>query len=182
MNQQEIEKLVKKAIKGNRKAYGILIEEYETYLYKTAFLYVKNEQDALDAVQNCVMKGMIAIDRLREPAFFKTWLTKILINCIYREKEKQAPMLSLEEYQEKTRENFSSYIEERIDLYEAIDLLRPFYKMVIVLYYFSDMKIKEIARIMDIPEGTVKGYLARAKKELKKKLMEESYHEERKSI
>lgn len=181
MNQQEIEKLVKKAIKGNRKAYGILIEEYQTYLYKTAFLYIKNEQDALDAVQNCVMKGMIAIDKLREPTFFKTWLTKILINCIYREKEKQAPILSLEEYQEKATEASSS-IEERIDLYEAIDMLRPFYKMVIILYYFSDLKIKEIAGIMDLPEGTVKGYLARAKKELRKKLTEESYHEQRKSI
>lgn len=181
MNQQEEVKLVKKAIKGNRNAYGTLIEKYQTYLYKTAFLYVKNEQDALDAVQNCVMKGMIAIDKLREPAFFKTWLTKILINCIYRESEKQVPIYSLEEYQEKATEASFS-VEERIDLYEAIDLLRPFYKSVIILYYFSNMKIKEISGILDIPEGTVKGYLARAKKELKRSLEKEACNETRRSI
>lgn len=181
MNQQEEEKLIKKAIKGNRKAYGKLVEAYQTYLYKTAFLYVKNEQDALDAVQNCVMKGMVAIDKLREPAFFKTWLTRILINNIYREKEKVVPIISLEEYQERTPEEFCS-VEERIDLYEAVDLLKPVYKTVVILYYFSGMKIKEIARTMDIPEGTVKGYMARAKKELRKSLQEEDYHEQRKSI
>lgn len=181
MNQQEEEKLVKKAIKGNRKAYGKLVEAYQIYLYKTAFLYVKNEQDALDAVQNCVMKGMVAIEKLREPAFFKTWLTKILINNIYREKEKSVPIISLEEYQEKATESTCS-MEERIDLYQAVDLLRPVYKTVIILYFFSGMKIKEIAEIMDIPEGTVKGYMARAKKELKQSLQEEAYHDQRKSI
>ena len=181
MNRQEEEKLVKKAIKGNKKAYGMLVETYQTYLYQTAFLYVKNEQDALDAVQNCVMKGMVAISKLREPAYFKTWLTKILINGIYRAKEKTVPIVSLEEYQEKAPED-SFLAEERIDLYEAIDLLRSAYKNVIILYYFSNMRIKEIADIMDIPEGTVKGYLARAKKELKKSLQEETSHEQRKSI
>lgn len=181
MNQQEEERLVRKAIKGNRKAYGMLIETYQTYLYRTAFLYVKNEQDALDAVQNCVMKGMVAIGKLREPAYFKTWLTKILINGIYRQKGNIVPVISLEEYQEKASEEAVS-VEERIDLYEAIDLLRPMYKSVIILYYFSGMKMKEIADVMDIPEGTVKGYLARAKKELRKRLEEEAFHEQRKSI
>lgn len=180
MNQEEI-KLVKKAIKGNKKAYGRLIEEYQTYLYRTAFLYVKNEHDALDAVQNCVMKGMVAIEQLKEPAFFKTWLTKILINDIYRGKEKVVPFVSIEEYQQAETESDCS-MEEKIDLYEAIDLLKPVYKSVIILYYFSEMKIKEIAEIMESTEGTVKVYLSRAKKELKKSLQEGMTHEQRKSI
>lgn len=60
-------RLVKKAIKGNKSAYGELIAEYQVYLYKTAFLYVKNEADALDAVQECVTRGLLAIGKLREP-------------------------------------------------------------------------------------------------------------------
>ena len=87
----------------------------------------------------------------------------------------------MEEYQEKATESTCS-MEERIDLYQAVDLLRPVYKTVIILYFFSGMKIKEIAEIMDIPEGTVKGYMARAKKELKQSLQEEAYHDQRKSI
>ena len=64
-------KLVKRAIKGNMDAYGKLIAEYQIYLYKTAFLYVKNEADSLDAVQECVIKGMLGIEKLREPRYFK---------------------------------------------------------------------------------------------------------------
>lgn len=65
-------KLVRKAIKGNMAAYGELIAEYQVYLYKTAFLYVKNEADALDAVQECVTRGLLGIEKLREPQYFKT--------------------------------------------------------------------------------------------------------------
>ncbi len=54
-----------------------------------------------------------------------------------------------------------------MDIYDAIDLLPPVYKTVIILQYFQGMKIKEIAAVMDIPEGSVKGYLSRAKKILR---------------
>ena len=111
-------KLVKRAIKGNMDAYGKLIAEYQIYLYKTAFLYVKNEADSLDAVQECVIKGMLGIEKLREPRYFKTWITRILLNCIWQEK-KTVPTISLEEYDGKGCENY--LIEEKVDLYDAIE-------------------------------------------------------------
>ena len=171
-------RLVKKAIKGSKSAYGELIAEYQVYLYKTAFLYVKNEADSLDAVQECVTRGMLAIGKLKEPRYFKTWITKILLNCIWQDK-KRAQTVSLEEYQEKGVENY--LIEEKVDLYDAIDSLKEQYKTVVILFYFQELKIKEIARIMEIPEGSVKVYLYRAKKQLRKWLegSETEYKEER---
>ena len=160
-------KLVKKAIKGNVSAYGELIAEYQVYLYKTAFLYVKNEADSLDAVQECVTKGMLGIEKLKEPRYFKTWITKILINCI-RQDKKRAQTISLDEYLETGIENYM--IEEKVDLYDAIDSLKDQYKTVVILFYFQELKIREIAQIMDVPEGSVKAMLYRAKKQLRSRL------------
>ena len=73
MNTVKQLKLVKKAIKGNPDAYGELIREYQDYLYKTAYLYVKNEETALDAVGTAVLKAYLQIHTLRNPEYFKTW-------------------------------------------------------------------------------------------------------------
>lgn len=171
-------RLVRKAIRGSKSAYGELIAEYQVYLYKTAFLYVKNEADSLDAVQECVTRGMLAIGKLKEPRYFKTWITKILLNCIWQDRKK-TQTVSLEEYQEQGIENY--LIEEKVDLYDAIDSLKEQYKTVVILFYFQELRIREIAQIMDIPEGSVKVYLYRAKKQLRKCLEENEtgYKEER---
>ena len=126
-------KLVEKAAKGNREAFGELIIMHQEYLYKLAYMYTKNEQDALDAVQECAMRAMISMDKLREPQYFKTWITRILINSIYR-------------------------------------ALPPMYKTVVILQYFHGMKIKDIAEVMNIPQGSVKAYLHRAKELLRRQL------------
>lgn len=73
-------KLIKKAIRGNSTAYGYLIEKHRTYLYKMAFLYTKNEQDALDVVGDTVLKGYLQIKTLKNASLFQTWITRVLIN------------------------------------------------------------------------------------------------------
>lgn len=71
---------VKRAINGDEKAFIELIEKQREKLYRVAYAYVKNEEDALDIVQETVYKAYISIDTLRKPKYFNTWLTKILIN------------------------------------------------------------------------------------------------------
>ena len=162
--EKDTTQLVKKAIKCSKSAYGELIANYQVYLYKTAFLYLKNEADSLDAVQECVTRGLLGIKKLKEPKYFKTWITRILLNCICQDRRK-AQTVSLDEYTEKGVENY--LIEEKIDLYDAIDSLKENYKTAVILFYFQELKIKEIARIMGIPDGNVKVCLYRAKKQLK---------------
>lgn len=162
-------KLVEKAAKGNREAFGELIIMHQEYLYKLAYMYTKNEQDALDAVQECAMRAMISMDKLREPQYFKTWITRILINGIYKTQKKYRDSSPFEDYNEAAPEQPLS-IEEKTDLYDAIDLLPPTYKTVVILQYFQGMKIKDIAEIMCIPQGSVKAYLHRAKELLRRQL------------
>lgn len=72
--------LVKRAMRGNPKAFGTLVEREQEYLYRMAFLYVRQEQDALDVVQESILKAYKSLKTLREPEYFRTWLTKIVIN------------------------------------------------------------------------------------------------------
>ena len=80
VKEEKMKRLVRSAIRGNVDAYGQLIEEYKTYLYRTAWLYVRNEDLALDVVQESILKGFRQIKTLKEARYFKTWLTRILIN------------------------------------------------------------------------------------------------------
>ena len=70
--------LVYKAIHGDSHAYGELIHQYNPYFYKIAFLYVKNEDAAVEIVQDSVYQGYLKIKTLRNPELFSTWMTRIL--------------------------------------------------------------------------------------------------------
>lgn len=180
--EQEMEKLVKKAMKRDEKALEKLLLHYQEYLYRIAYAYLKNEQAALDAVSECVAKIYVNLPRLKEPRYFKTWITKILIHETLDEKRKRMPIVSLENLQEQgilfgEKEEALSR-EDRMDLYQALDKIPGEYRKILILRYFNDFKIKEIAEIMKIPEGTAKIWLYRGRKRLKSVLMEEMGYEE----
>lgn len=192
MRDEHEEKLVKRARRGNVEAYGSLIEIYKEYLYRTAYIYTKNEADSLDLVSECILNGFRSIRKLKEPAYFKTWLTRILINCINTYCKNKGILDYVDFSGELTgadadgqaaqysvnlmgKENNGSGItpEEKMDLYNAIDCLSEKYKTVIILKYFSELRLSEISEIMGIPEGSVSAYLTRAKKELRNYLRED---------
>ncbi len=169
-------RLAKLSIKGNIKAYGELIEMHKDYLYKIAFSYTRDESTALDVVRDCVINGYEYIKKLRQPEFFKTWITKILINAA-KDVLKKSEKYILSDSIEILEPHNSLPIEEKLDLYQAIDFLPDNYRSIIVLRYFNDLKISQISYIMGIPEGSVKGYLNRARQELKNYLKEDYIYE-----
>lgn len=165
-------KLIQQAQSGCDKSFEILINNYKEYLYKTAFLYVKNEHDALDIYQETVYKAYINISKLRNINFFKTWITKILINNVNM-KNRHYNKFQDEQVDDYIGEIEYSNIEENIDLYDAIDKLDEKYKTPVILQYFHDLTISQIAEIMECNENTVKSYIRRAKKKLYDILKEE---------
>ena len=160
-------KLIKKAILGDKEAFSKLIKNNKEYLYKTAFIYVKNEEKALEVLQETITRGFMGINNLKNSSYFKTWITRILINVALDMIKKDSNTEELNEFIEYNDVFSQVKIEEKIDLYNAVDLLNDNYKTSIILRYFNDLKIHDIALIMDVPENTVKTYLSRAKKELK---------------
>lgn len=167
-------KLVKKARKGDDAAFEQLIHLYQDQLYRTAYLYVQNKEDALDVVQETVYKAYLSIEQLKKPNYFLTWLTRILIHHAYQLLGEKKKVKKLEDGRETDTyggmPNKLHQIEQNIDLQEAIQRLDENYQTVIILYYYHDFSINKIAWQMNIPEGTVKTYLHRARKSLKKLL------------
>lgn len=166
--------LVRDAKKGSDQAFEELINIHKEYLYKMTFIYTKNEHDALDIYQETVYKSYLNIDKLKDSSYFKTWITRILINNVNM-KNRHVNRFKDVEVEDYIGEIEYSSIEEKIDLYDAIDVLEEKYKTPIILQYFQDLTVSQISKIMDCNENTVKSYIRRGKKKLYDLLKEEAY-------
>lgn len=132
-------------------------------------MYVHNEEDALDVVQEAAYQAYKSIHSLKNPKYFLTWLTRIVIHCsvdVIRKRGKVVPMN--DEYLSNVPDETTLEIEGSSQLLHAIQQLKVTHRTAIILFYYHDYSIKTISRVMDIPENTVKTYLSRGKAELKK--------------
>jgi RNA polymerase sigma-70 factor, ECF subfamily len=167
----DIVDLVTRAQKGNQAAFIELFHQYETRIYRIAFLYVKNKDDALDAVQETAYRSFKLIASLKQPDHFKTWITKIAIRCsidILRKRKKVIPLRP--DYEEMVFETKEDDIPLFVTLQELIELLDEDEKSVIILRFYQDCTIKDVADILELPVGTAKTVLYRALKKLRKAL------------
>jgi len=170
----EIIELVKRAQKGDSAAYTELFQHYEEDLYRLAYVYLGNQEDALDVVQETAYRSYKSIMNLKEPRFFKTWLIKIAINCsmdVFRERKNE--MEWKPEYLDAITITDDDDTPLSLSLKQLIDLLSIEEKQVILLKFYHDLTIREVVDIMDIPLGTGKTLLYRALKKLRKRLEEE---------
>lgn len=166
---------VKKAIKGDAGAFEELLVKEEKMLYYKALSYVGTKEDALDAIQETAYRAFLAIGQLRQPEYFSTWLFRILIRECYRLLRERDRMIPYEENELLKR--LDSKQEEEVDCFhlrEALARLNTSYQTAIILFYYHDLSIKDIAVVMEKPVGTVKTHLRRARKKLKEEL-ERSY-------
>ncbi|MGE8207303.1 sigma-70 family RNA polymerase sigma factor [Heyndrickxia sp. NPDC080065] len=172
--------VVKKAIKGDEQAFELLLKQESSKLYRTAFLYVGNKEDALDVVQDTVCKAYESIGKLKNPEYFSTWIIRILIRTAYRILERNKKLTTIDyESLANLQDHKVIEIHQNIDLADALNSLNENDRTAIILFYYHGLPIHMIATMMDKPEGTVKSYLRRAKIELKKILGGESYYEQR---
>ena len=122
-----------------------------------------------------VQKGYQNIHRLKNPEWFKTWLTRILINLAVDEKKKILYCVDISEVQISGK-NAGASVEEKCDLEAALRKIPDKYQIPVVLKYFSGLSVKEIAYGTGTPEGTVKACLSRGRSELKKILKEDYFY------
>lgn len=155
---------VGKAKKIDRENFLLLINDNRLSIYKVARGILKNQYDIEDAIQNTLIKAYEKIDTLKDSNLFKTWIIRILINECKNILRKSKRTISLEE---EMNQGVYTDIYENIDLTRAINLLNEELKIVTVLFYFEDMTTKDIAMILEIPEGTVRSRLSRARQQLR---------------
>ena len=159
-------KLLSLGTKKKEKEVKKYIVDNKESLYRFAYTYVRNEDDALDIVHDAICKSLTNVDSLKDINSIKPWIYKIVANTAidYIRKNSKYVIgsddLNLEESAE-----YDTY--EDIDLQRALDVLPEKYKDVIVLRYFEDMKISDIAKNLDEKESTVKTRLYKALSKLK---------------
>lgn len=142
----------------------VLLENYESY-YRLAFSYVHQEADAMDIVQEGAYRAMLRAGTLREERFAETWVYRIMIN-------------EAKEYLRKNRREYATVDENLaaeevygdIDLREAVDRLPDSERILIILRFYEDKELAEIAEILQENVSTVKSRLYRTLGKLREKL------------
>ncbi len=156
-------------IRRKNKNYNELVKyitDNQESLYRFAYTYVKNQQEALDIVQESIYKALSSIDTLKNSEHMKSWLYRIIINTSINYIRKTKRVIPIDEINDKV-ECKEDDLDRNIDLYEAIDKLDENQKTIIVLRYFEDMKIDDIAKVVDCNISTVKSRLYSALDKLK---------------
>ena len=177
--------LVRKAKAGDGRAYDILMNKYHNAVFNIVYRMVHNKQEAEDLTQETFIKAYNSINYFNEGYAFSTWLFKIATNhCIDFFRKRKLKTYSMDEpvqYKEdEIKHEYASSdpnVEHRmIDnektriLHEAIQKLPEKYRMAIILRHHEEKSYEEIARILNLPLGTVKARIFRAREMLKKNL------------
>ena len=155
--------LIKKAKERDADAFTELMQSQMQNMYKAARSLLSNEEDAADAISETILTCWEKIDRLREDRYFRTWMTRILINkCNDIRKKKENLFFTDEMPEVEVKEEGYGNLEWN----EALDMLDGKYRTVIILYYVEGFQINEISSILEITESTVRTRLARGREKL----------------
>jgi RNA polymerase sigma-70 factor (ECF subfamily) len=173
--------LISRAQKGNQDAFAALVDEHQLYIYNLALRVVKDENEALDLAQETFVRAWTALPNFKGQSQFRTWLYRIATNLCYN----RLPNLrrSLNDLGDDVMENipdtdstfdnpaheFESY-ETRSHLHQAIEDLDENYRLLITMRYQNELSYEEIATTLNLPLGTVKTGIFRAKAQLRNAL------------
>ncbi|MCL1694295.1 sigma-70 family RNA polymerase sigma factor [Lysinibacillus sp. BPa_S21] len=167
---QEI--LVQRAKEGDAEAFAQLFSQFEIDLYKMAYVYVGNEADALDVVQEVAYRSFKYIHSLQSVTYVKTWLMRIVINCasdLLKKRGQNRPFEAELEIGEESLEE----LPEKWALEDVMAKLTKEEKDVILLRFYHDYTLSQVAQVLQLKLGTTKTILYRALKKLKQALEQE---------
>ena len=155
--------LVNQAKKGDPDAFTELMRSQMQNMYKAARAILNRDEDVADAISDTILACWEHLGSLKQAGYFRTWMTRILINKCYEQIRKNKPVSVQDQvpdygYWENKYEN--------IEWTQTLDSLPQWYRLVMILYYVEGFKINEISKMLDMPKGTVKSRLARGREYL----------------
>lgn len=163
--------LITKARQKDADAFVELMQLQMQDMYKIARAYLKNDEDAADAISDTILACFEKIQTLKQDKYFKTWITRILINkCNDMLRKKKTIQLS--EYTPEPVFWEEDYV--NLEWNQVLNSLDEKYRLVVVLYYMEGFKIREIAQILETSESTIQTRLSRAREKLSKEYQMEA--------
>ncbi|AIQ16623.1 RNA polymerase subunit sigma-24 [Paenibacillus sp. FSL H7-0357] len=160
-------------IKLKEEQYSEKLGVIRDKLYRLAYCYVKNEQEALDIVSEATYKGYLAYGKMQSVTYFDTWMSRIVINTAIDHVRRNKRTVYIEDHgKELAATERGATLEERMDLYDALDRLVPEERTYIILKFFVNLPFREMAQVLSLSENTVKSKFYRIIKKLKHYLIE----------
>jgi len=179
----ESRRLINEVLNGNSAAFATLIERNKKLVSHVVFRMIANKADREDVCQEVFIKVYQNLDRFNFESKLSTWIARIAYNaCLNHLEKKHVPLLDDLGSEQDILEKYSGDGEtpdcymERQDIMarvrSEIDRMPVHFRTVVTLYHLDEMSYEEIAEVTDMPLGTVKSYLFRARKLLKERLKE----------
>lgn len=144
-------------------AFSNILEGVKVKLYKTGMAILKNDDDTCDAIQETLLSAYQNFSTLKNPEYFNTWIIRILINKCYDIIKKNKKISNINEKLMQTSTPYYEMYCDESELEQILNKLDADLRTVTVLYYYDDLPVTDIAQILNIPEGTVKSRLSRAR-------------------
>lgn len=158
----------------NKEQFTAEVLKAEKSLYHIAKSILKNDEDCADAMQNAILQAYQKLHTLKKEAFFRTWITRILINEAYQLIRSRKSQVSYEDYMDGREADDKTRYSE---LYLAIQELSENYRIPFVLHYVEGYSVKETGDILKLSESAVKVRLYRARNLMKERLKGEYGYE-----
>jgi RNA polymerase sigma-70 factor (ECF subfamily) len=167
---------------GKTEAYGVLVRRYQDRLYPTVLRLAGCAEDAQDVLQEAFLRGYEKLGKFHGDSSFYTWIYRIAVNIALSGRRRRRPVSRLSEGRNgepaeppvDPRDNDPSLPMERVEreriIQDALNLLAPDHRAVIVMKEFDGLRYEEIGAMLGIPVGTVRSRLHRARCELRERL------------
>ena len=166
----DLKLLIKQAKKGDKEALLNLVMAQQSDYYKLAYVYMKDKDDALDALQDMIVILYENISTLKKEEAFYSWSKTILVNSCKNKLKKNKKVIYLDEIKEQVMEDIYDNPEDKIVLDKYLSKLSDKHQEIIRLRYYLDLDYESIGEILKIPQGTVKSRLSLGIKMLKESL------------
>lgn len=172
--------LIEQTLQGRPAAFGLLVEKHQDRLYNTLVHVTGHAEDARDVAQDAFVQAFLRLETFQRGSAFFTWLYRIAFNVAATRRRRKRPSVSVEQLREATgqepvdrSEQPGDQIEQeerRCQVREAIAQLDEDYRVVLVLREIDGCCYERIAEILDVPVGTVRSRLHRARLQLREQL------------
>ena len=174
--------LIERCKQGDQVAYAQLLRKYQNSVYNLCRKMVRNPEDARDLAQEAFVKTFATLERYNPVYAFSSWLYKITANlCIDHIRKQRMKLYSIDDPVEGDEGPIARQLEDpgqrpdeisergemRLAIRTAIDRLPPHYRMILIMRHQEQLSYEEIAQALDIPLGTVKARIHRAREGLK---------------
>lgn len=173
MQNQDEAALIAQSLDGNHQAYGELVDRYKNAIYHHCFAIVRDEDAAEDIAQETFITAYYKLHLYNSSYRLSTWFFKIATNKALDWLKKASHEVAADD--ELLASIASTHpgpdvLAERVEVHDAVDKLQPNHRVVISLYYWHGLSYQEISTVLSVPIGSVRGWMHRAKEELRKEL------------